>query len=204
MMFCSRCGTWLADDAPICPLCGLVLRPGAVASTPGPASGMAPRQGAAIIEQVAYAGFWRRCVGLLIDVVVTYFPIATVRVLLGLPASGSFDPLLPSAWWAALFELLIDWLYASILISSPWRATLGQAVMDLHVTDLDGNRISFARASARYLAQLLNLVTVGFGLILQVFSARRQALHDLVSGTVVVRSRHAGRVVEAPVMRLVP
>jgi uncharacterized RDD family membrane protein YckC len=197
-MFCSRCGTWLADDAPTCPLCGLVLRPGAVASAPGVAS----RQGAAIVEQVTYAGFWRRCVGLLIDVVVTYFPIATVRVLLGLPASGSFDPLLPSAWWAALTELLIDWLYASILISSPWRATLGQAVMDLHVTDLDGNRISFARASARYLAQLL--VTVGFGLILQVFSARRQALHDLVSGTVVVRSRHAGRVVEAPVMRLVP
>ena len=203
-MFCSRCGNWLADDAPSCPLCGLVLRPGAAASTPGPAAEAAPRQVAAIVEQVAYAGFWRRFVGLLIDVIVTYFPIATVRVLLGLSASGSFDPLLPAAWWAALSEVLIDWLYASILISSPWRATFGQAVMDLHVTDLDGNRISFVRASVRYLAQLLNLVTAGFGLLLQVFSARRQALHDLASGTVVVRSRRAIRAVEAPVMRLVP
>ena len=36
-MFCSRCGTWLADEAASCSLCGLVLRPGA-----GPAQGMAP------------------------------------------------------------------------------------------------------------------------------------------------------------------
>jgi uncharacterized RDD family membrane protein YckC len=199
-MFCSRCGTWLADEAPSCPLCGLVLRPGGATV----ASGIAANPVAALVEQVTYAGFWRRFVGLLIDVVITYFPIATVRVLLGLPASGTFDPLQPAAWWAALFEVMIDWLYAAFLISSPWRATLGQAVMDLHVTDLDGNRITFGHASLRYVAQILNLFTLGFGLIFQVFSPRRQALHDLVSSTVVVRSRHAGRAVPAPVMRLVP
>jgi len=194
-MFCSRCGTWLPDEAASCPLCGLVLRPGATPPAAAPV---------AILEQVTYAGFWRRFWALLIDVIVTYFPIATVRVLLGLPAGGSLDPLLPTAWWAVLFEVGIDWLYAAILISSPWRATLGQAVMDLHVTDLNGDRISFARATARYLAQILNLLTIGFGLLIQVFSARRQALHDVVSGTVVVRSRHAGRAVATPVMRLVP
>ena len=196
-MFCPRCGTWLPDEAASCSLCRLVLRPGAAAA---PASATAP---AAIVEQVAYAGFWRRFWALLIDVIVTYFPIATVRVLLGLPASGSFDPLQPSAWWAGMFELLIDWLYAAFLISSPWRATLGQAVMDLHVTDLNGDRISFARATGRWLAQILNLVTLGFGILLQLFTARRQALHDLVSRTVVVRSRGV-RTVPAPVMRLAP
>ena len=196
-MFCSRCGTWMPDDAASCPLCGLVLRPGAVP----PAAAPAP---VPIVEQVSYGGFWRRFLGLLIDVIVTYFPIATVRVLLGLPASGSFDPLQPAAWWAALFEVIIDWLYAALLMSSPWRATLGQAVMDLHVADLHGRRISFARASARFLAQILNLVTLGLGLLMQVFTPRRQALHDLVTGTVVVRTRSEARVAAAPVMRLVP
>jgi uncharacterized RDD family membrane protein YckC len=194
-MFCSRCGTWLADDAASCTLCGLVIRPGA-----------APQGTAAapMLEQVTYAGFWRRFWGLVIDVLVTYFPIATARVVLGLPASGSFDPLQPAAWWAALFELAIDWLYAAFLISSAWRATLGQAVMGLHVTDLNGDRISFARATVRYVAQVLNLVTLGFGLLMQVFSPRRQALHDLVSGTVVVRSGAPRPAVAPPVMRLVP
>jgi uncharacterized RDD family membrane protein YckC len=200
-VFCARCGTWLPDEAATCTLCGLVIRPGAAVPA-APAPSAAART--VVVEQVAYAGFWRRFWALLIDVIVTYFPIATVRVLLGLPVSGSFDPLQASAWWAAGAEVLIDWLYAAILISSPWRATLGQAVMDLHVTDLNGDRISFARATARFVAQILNLVTLGFGLLLQVFSARRQALHDLVSGTVVVRSRGAERAVAPPVMRLVP
>ena len=199
-MFCSRCGTWIADDAASCPLCGLVLDPDAT-----PHAATLPQAPAApILEQVSYAGFWRRFVGVLIDACVTYFPIATVRVVLGLPASGTFDPLQPAAWWAAGFEMMIDWLYAALLISSPWRATLGQAVMDLHVTDLNGNRISVARATARCFAQILNLLTFGFGLLMQVFSPRRQALHDLVSGTVVVRSRHARDPVAAPVLRLMP
>ena len=200
-MFCSRCGTWLPDETATCTLCGLVLRPGA--ATPAAAAARAT-PAAVMVEQVMYAGFWRRFWALLIDVIVTYFPIATVRVLLGLSPSASFDPQQPAAWWAAAFEILIDWLYAAFLISSRWRATLGQAVMDLHVTDLNGDRISFARATARYLAQILNLVTLGFGLLLQVFSARRQALHDLVSGTVVVRSHGAERAVAPPVMRVVP
>jgi len=195
-MFCPSCGTWLVDEAPACPLSGFVLRAGATPAAPGALHG-------AIVEQVAYAGFWRRFLGLLIDVLVTYFPVACVRVLLGLPRGGSLDPLQPAAWWAACAELVIDWLYVAILISSPWRATLGQAVMDLHVTDLKGDRISFARASLRFLAQVLNLVTLGFGLVMQVFTARRQALHDLVSGTVVVRAR-AQRPLPAPVMRVVP
>jgi uncharacterized RDD family membrane protein YckC len=194
-MFCSRCGTWLPDETATCSLCGLVIRPGA-----------APPQAvaAAVLEPVSYAGFWRRFWAFLIDVIVTYFPIATVRVLLGLPASGSFDPMVPAAWWSGGFELVIDWLYAALLISSPWRATLGQAVMDLHVTDLHGDRISFARATARYLAQILNLLTLGFGLLMQLFSPRRQALHDLVSGTVVVRSRGHAAPMAAPVMRVMP
>jgi uncharacterized RDD family membrane protein YckC len=200
-VFCARCGTWLPDEAATCTLCGLVIRPGSAAPAATVPSSAAR---ALVVEQVAYAGFWRRLWAFLIDFIVTYFPIATVRVLIGLPASSSFDPMQASAWWAAGAEVLIDWLYAGILISSPWRATLGQAVMDLHVTDLNGDRISFARATARYVAQLLNLVTLGFGLLLQVFSARRQALHDLVSGTVVVRSRGAKRAVAPPVMRLVP
>ena len=203
-MFCPRCGTRTADDAAGCPLCGLAFRPGAAPAEGVAAPGPELRPVAPIVEQVAYAGFWRRFFGLLIDVIVTYFPIATVRVLLGLPASGSFDPLIPAAWWAALFEVGIDWLYAALLISSPWRATLGQAIMDLHVTDLDGNRISFLRATARYAAQILDLLTLGFGLLMQVFSPRRQTLHDLVSRTVVVRSRPTGRTAPVPVMRMVP
>jgi len=193
----------LPDDAARCSLCGHAFRDDVPAAAPGFAA--SPGFTASpVLELVAYAGFWRRFIALLIDVVVTYFPIATVRVVLGLPVSGLFDPLTASAWWAATFELVFDWLYAAILISSSARGTLGQQVMDLHVTDVAGNRVSFARATWRWAAQCLNLATLGFGVLMMMFSPRRQCLHDLASGTVVVRPRPATRPELTPVMRLVP
>ena len=207
-MFCSRCGTWAPDDTTTCPLCGQALQvdnwPREAKPAP-PASTLTPHAAAPapVLELVTYAGFWRRFWGVAIDYIVTIFPIATVRVLLGLPVSGGdFDIFSAASWWALVSEFLIYWLYAAFLISSPMRGTLGQQVMDLHVTDLHGDRVSFARASGRHVAWLLNLITVGFGILLQVFHPRRQALHDLVSGTVVVRPRRAPAA--TPVMRLVP
>jgi uncharacterized RDD family membrane protein YckC len=111
-------------------------------------------------------------------------------------------------------ELAIGWAYAAALISSGMRATFGQQVVDLHVTGVDGGRVSFARATLRWAAQVLNLFTLGFGLVLQLISPRRQALHDMVSGTVVVRPHRVAYAAQpgapgasagsAPVPRFVP
>ena len=209
-MFCPRCGTRTSDEATACTLCGFVFRPDAEGrshepatdspptelatpgiaepgiATPAAPSGAGPSPGPVL---VTYGGFWRRLAGCLIDAIITYFPAAIVRVMMGRAATSSFDPSTPAAWVASLFELMFNWLYAAWFISSPLRATLGQQVLDLHVTDLRGQRISFARASGRYFAQILNLLTFGFGLLLQILTPRRQALHDLVTGTVVVRPR---------------
>ena len=197
-MFCSRCGTQLPDDARACTLCGLALAVGDPLREEGIATGpppgytpAAPLGAPPVAALVAYGGFWRRFLGCVIDAIVAFFPAATVRVLLGLGASSMFDPLTTASWWGLLFEVTFDWLYAALLISSPLRGTLGQLVMDLNVTGLRGERVTFARASARYVAQILNLLTLGIGLFVQLFTPRRQALHDLVTATVVVRPGRA-------------
>ena len=83
------------------------------------------------------------------------------------------------------------------------RGTLGMQVMDLHLTDLNGDQVSFGRAAGRYLATILSIVTFGIGYLMQLFTSRRQTLHDVVAGTVVVRPRPAPESLQAPVMRLV-
>ena len=192
-MFCPRCGTQLPDDAPACTLCGLVLAAGdsrreeSSATLPPAVVATVPLAAPSVPGPVAYGGFWRRFLGCAIDAVVVFFPAATVRVLLGMTPSSMFDPMAAASWWGLLFEMTFDWLYAALLISSPLRGTLGQLVMDVNVTDLKGERVTFARASGRFVAQILNFFTLGIGLFVQVFTPRRQALHDLVSGTVVVR-----------------
>lgn len=200
-MFCSRCGTWAPDDLATCPLCGLALQTDNWTKVQQPARQVAP--GVAGVALVTYGGFWRRFTALLIDYMVMFFPVATVRVLLGLSAFGAADEFTPVVWIATCLQMLMGWLYAASLIASSGRGTLGQQVMDLHVTDLHGDRVSFARASGRYWATLLTLLTLGLGVLMQLWNTRRQTLHDWVAGTVVVRPRPEPAPGQAPVMRLV-
>ena len=206
-MFCSRCGTWATDAESICSLCGAALQvdnwpPEARARAALESGAIAPTP--AVVSMVHDCGFWRRFAALLIDSIVMFFPEATVRVVLGLEPLASFDPFTPASWTVAMFELVMGWFYAAFLIASRFRGTLGQQVMDLRVTDLHGAQLSFARASGRYFAQILCLVTLGVGYLIQLATPRRQALHDLASGTVVVRSNPGLRPMEARAMRIAP
>lgn len=186
-MFCDQCGTRASDTDDRCPLCGAAL-PGRAPRAAGvAAAGVATN---ARTHAPRYGGFWRRLMAVLLDAILLYFPAATVRVLMGLPAINTFSTMdadSTAAMTASVIELSIDWLYAALLIASSRRATLGMMVMDLQVCDVQGRRIGFLRATWRYFAQFLSLITAGLGYLMQLFTPRRQALHDLLSGTVVVR-----------------
>jgi uncharacterized RDD family membrane protein YckC len=189
-MFCSRCGTWASDDATLCPLCGVALQDDGLRLQ---AAGAAAEAGAhaTVTSIVSYGGFWRRLAAVIVDSIILWFPAATFRVMIGVDPFTSFDFGSTSAWTGTLAEYVIGWFYAALLIASPMRGTLGLQVMDLEVTDTHGRPVSFARATWRYWAQLLSLFTLGFGYLMQLATPRRQTLHDFLSGTVVVRPRHA-------------
>ena len=89
------------------------------------------------------------------------------------------------------------WLYCAAFESSERQATPGKLALGLKVTGLDGGRISFARATGRYFAEILSGLTLGIGYAVVAFSRRRQALHDMVAGTVVVRRETAAATVAA-------
>src|SRR6266511_3946971 len=83
--------------------------------------------------------------------------------------------------------VLLVWLYFVAMEACAWRATLGKLVVGVRVTTLDGRRIGFGRATARLLAKLLSLALLGLGFVLAGVDARKQALHDKVADTLVVR-----------------
>ncbi len=198
-MFCSRCGTWASDETTLCTLCGAALQ---VDNWPHVAGSGPPARAAQAVPLVKYGGFWRRFAAVAIDTLVLFFPSATVRVLMGLSPLSMFDVESPASWVVAAFELGLGWFYAALLIRSSARATLGLQIMDLQVTDLHGERVTFARATWRYWAQLLTFCTLGIGHLLQLVTPRRQTLHDLVSSTVVVRVRRLPQPAPAPVLRM--
>ena len=172
---------------------------------PVPAPPPAPYYGA--VASI-YAGFWRRFAGAFIDGLVLAVPNFLISfllgVLFGVPAAASGSQAAQDT--ASLLESLtswaatsaIQWLYTAIMMSSANQATLGQMALGVRVTDLAGNRISFARATGRYFASFLSVLfcLVG-GYLMMLFTERRQTLHDLLAGTVVVMK-------EAPAGGLAP
>ncbi len=84
-------------------------------------------------------------------------------------------------------SLVFTWLYYSIMESSEYQGTVGKLVLGLKVTDLNGNKISFARATGRNFAKIITGFTFGIGHLMVLFTEKRQTLHDMIASCVVVK-----------------
>ena len=84
------------------------------------------------------------------------------------------------------FSLLAGWLYCGFLESSGWQATIGKKALGLRVTDMNGNRISFGRATGRYFGTILSGMICFIGFLMVAFTEKKQGLHDLLAGTLVL------------------
>lgn len=89
---------------------------------------------------------------------------------------------------AYIIPLISQWLYWSLMQSSESQATVGQKALGIMVVDVDGNKVSFGQATGRFFGNILNLLTLSIGYFMFFFNEKQQCLHDLVSGTLVVRA----------------
>jgi uncharacterized RDD family membrane protein YckC len=80
-------------------------------------------------------------------------------------------------------------LYFAIMESSSIQATVGKLAVGVVVTDLNGERISFLRATGRYFAKILSAMILMIGYIMVGFTERKQGLHDMIASTLVYKSR---------------
>ncbi len=85
-----------------------------------------------------------------------------------------------------LIVAIIQWLYFSLMESSAKQATPGKRIMNLVVTDINGERISFARATGRYFGKIISGIVLYIGFIMAAFTERKQALHDILAGCLVL------------------
>jgi WD40 repeat protein/uncharacterized RDD family membrane protein YckC len=85
------------------------------------------------------------------------------------------------------FSLLLDWLYQTLMLRARWGATLGDLAAGTRVLAFAGGRAGFLRLSLRFMAGLVNYLTLGIGILIQPFMAARQTLPDRIAGTLVMR-----------------
>jgi uncharacterized RDD family membrane protein YckC len=84
--------------------------------------------------------------------------------------------------------MVITWLYYAKLQSGPRGATYGKRLMGLRVVTVDGRPLSFLNATGRYFAKFISgMIPFAIGFLMAAFTEKKQALHDMIAGTVVVK-----------------
>ncbi len=141
-----------------------------------------------------YAGFWRRAVAAIIDLFLLGFlqAIIMVAVIAGMTFGESSEQtavILTVALNLAIFVAM--WLYFALMESSKLQATIGKMIIGVVVSDLDGNRISFGRASGRYFGKAVSTVILMIGYMMAGWTGRKQALHDIMAKCLVIRKPRA-------------
>lgn len=118
---------------------------------------------------MVYAGFWRRGAALFVDCLICLIP----NLFFGwvIPVAG---PILFTALYKPIFE-------ASFL-----KATPGKAIMGIVVLSEQGTQLTLKAAVIRFLASYLSGLILCIGYLMNVFTGKRQTLHDMIAESVVV------------------
>jgi uncharacterized RDD family membrane protein YckC len=131
---------------------------------------------------VVYASPWRRLTAWLIEFVVVILLLLAGLVVGSVLANGSL-------FFGFVVALSAVWLYFAGFESSPQQSTLSGRLLGTKVTDVNGEPLTFTRATSRHFAMYLSALTpIAIGYLMVFWTKRRQTLHDYLARTIVVRT----------------
>jgi uncharacterized RDD family membrane protein YckC len=157
-----------------------------------------------------YAGIFRRFIAMIIDGFITGIisngigyaagflwgivapgQITEMRAALANSDPNNFDykiltPYMDLVMIVTIMVILIIWLYFAGFESSGMQGTPGKLAMGIKVTDTDGDPIGFGMATGRYLGRIISGLLLDLGYVFAFFTSKKQTLHDLIAGTIVI------------------
>jgi len=149
----------------------------------------AERRDAVVVHDTTYAPAYRRVAGFVIDgsvfgvwVFVAMGIIGTVNGDLEKPGDAT-----NFTWFAAC--MAFSWLYSTLQVTGKRQATLGMRAAGIFRTDLYGQRLSLARATAWYGYRIVTSLFYGLPFLAQLWTRKRQTFPDWLAKTVVLRRR---------------
>lgn len=153
-----------------------------------------------------YAGFWLRFVAVIIDYIIVYvlqsFVFVPVLGLMGISFASKMDnmesmsdaekmgmigSIIAIGGATALLMQIIAILYWTLMESSKYQATVGKLALGLKVTDVDGNSLDFVKSLIRNICKIISQMILFIGFIMAGFTEKKQGLHDIIAGTLVVK-----------------
>jgi uncharacterized RDD family membrane protein YckC len=181
-MYCHKCGAPNDDPAVFCKKCGAAMQ-----MTNPPSGTTAPTYPPA----VQYAGFWRRLGAAIIDglIVGAVTLVIYLVLIVGGISTGGIVGFFIGYFIAYALAIILGWLYYALMESSSKQATLGKMALGIIVTDSQGQRVSFGRATGRHFGKIISGIILYIGYIMIAFTAKKQGLHDIIADCLVVMKR---------------
>lgn len=159
------------------------------------------------MSSTKYAGFWLRFVAYIIDniiiqIIQSFVIIPVLGVMgIGFASASAFDwddisgaetvgmliAFISAMSALVIVSLIIQVLYYALMESSKNKATLGKMALGLEVVDMDGKKLDFGKALIRQLGKIISGMIFLIGYIMAGFTEKKQALHDIIAGTLVVK-----------------
>ena len=137
---------------------------------------------------VIYASLGSRILAYFLDVLILILPLLVLEnMIFGEEFTSSKDSL-----WRNLFNMVCWTLYYGLTESSDGQATIGKRICGLKVIDEKGEKLTFKKASLRYLAQILSVLPLGFGIWAIATDSKKQAWHDMLLGCYVIKNKSNG------------
>ena len=124
---------------------------------------------------MTYSGFLRRLCALVID--------GLILVLPGLVISGGWAYTIAGGLGVSF---VLGLIYQPVFESSVLCATPGKSLMGMVVLSESGDRLTFKAACIRYVCRYISFATCYIGYVMQLFTKKRQTLHDMIAEAVVV------------------
>jgi uncharacterized RDD family membrane protein YckC len=159
------------------------------------------------MENSNYAGFWMRFVAVIIDGIIIgimqFVVIMPILAMLGLgfasmqdfnfnniteeDAVGMAGAIIAAMTAISGVSFVIQTLYFSLMESSKYQATVGKMALGLKVTDMNGDKLDFVKALLRQVCKIISGMIFLIGYIMAGLTEKKQALHDMIAGALVVR-----------------
>lgn len=159
-----------------------------------------------------YASFWQRAGASLIDGFLLGAVAMVFLAIVGMPDFSQFAPHTPTPGAApappnpqavnkALEGFLAAWtsmnmflqavsLFYYVGMNGSRGATLGKMALGLQIVKADGSPIGWGTAIGRYILEsILSGMTCGITFLMVAFTQKKQGLHDMALGTIVITTR---------------
>ncbi|MEM0940677.1 MAG: RDD family protein [Bacteroidota bacterium] len=154
-----------------------------------------------------YAGFGIRWVAQIIDIIllsiVNWIVLTPILGAVGFGVSSAYDfdfssmsesdivssltALMGALVAGSIVLYCIRILYGTLMESSKYQATVGKLAVGIKVTGTDGSKLTFVKALLRHIGKIISGIVIFIGYLIALFTEKKQALHDIIAGSIVVK-----------------